>query len=89
MAAMACAAGDLGAGGADLDHTLVDCACQLVHCPGGCFFRFGVIRAKQPRFAVGIEVLGVFGVAGVALHTERAIPLRHDFAELLTGRILG
>ena len=80
MPAMACSASYMSAGGSNLADALVDAIRKFEHGSSGGLLRLFVIRTQEPRFAGGVEIFGIHGVAGVALHTEFAGPLRHHFA---------
>ena len=73
-----------------LDHAdvvVVDLPGHGEHQPGGILFRLGIIREIEPWPAVGADVFGIGGVAGVAMHAELALPPFHDVAYLLAGQI--
>ena len=53
-----------------------------------CFLRLGVVVKLHARPAVGTNVVGVGGVAGIAVDTERAGPAFHDLVDLLSGCVL-
>jgi len=90
VAAMAGAAGDGHIGIGNFGHVVhVDVLGHGVHQARGGLLRLGVVGIVEPWASVGADVVGVGGVAGTAMRTERALPLFHDLVNLISGQILG
>ena len=88
--AMAGAAGHGRAGAVHHGNVVaVDIFNHLVHEPRSRFLWPRIVGEVERRLAIGTDLLGVGGVAGAAMGTQRRLPGLHDLVDLIAGKSLG